>query len=173
MWPTATRQLPPPPRPSSTQATTAYARGHTGTAKTIPATKEMFWGLEYGPPNENLISVRQHRQPQQGYQLHRLQLLPETHHGGGTNPPRASLTPSRNCEGRSRLRNHRSLIPHPKATSPASACQRDLLGRRDVWRNGTPPLPRRAYRSLYPVGCGDATLTGYQTKKWLQSRCVS
>lgn len=31
----------------------------------------------------------------------------------------------------------------------------------------TTPLPSSGDRALYPVGCGDATLTGYQTKKWL------
>ncbi len=59
-----------------------YDEGYTpAPPRTIPATTKRCSGASIWTTQMSPYLCAQHRQPQQGYQLHRLQLLPETRLG--------------------------------------------------------------------------------------------
>ncbi len=146
-----------------------YDEGYTGTAKDYTGKyAEMFWSLNMDNSNESLISVRNIAALNTETYYIGFNCFPKLG-WGGTNPTQSLVDCFEDCEGapiaESKIFDplHPNLNRDPRLTANVIFSGDEMYG---VTVNTT-PLPSSGDRALYPVGCGDATLTGYQTKKWL------
>ena len=146
-----------------------YDEGYTGTAKDYTGNyASMFWSLNMDNSNESLISVRNIASLNTGTYYIGFNCFPKLG-WGGTNPTQSLVDCFEDCEGApiAESKIYDPLQPNvnrdPRLTANVIFSGDEMYG---VTVNTT-PLPSSGDRALYPVGCGDATLTGYQTKKWL------
>lgn len=146
-----------------------YDEGYTGTAKDYTGHfEEMFWGLNMDNSNESLISVRNIASLNKGTNYIGFNCFPKLG-WGGTNPTQSLVDTFEDCEG-APISESKIFDPlHPKANRDPRLIANVIFSGDEMYgvTVNTTPLPSSGDRALYPVGCGDATLTGYQTKKWL------
>lgn len=145
-----------------------YDGDYAGTAADYDGEYEtMFYGLNIDNSKESLITT------------YNLQGITDTEWigfncfpklgWGGTNPTQSLVDCFEDCEGAPIAKStiYDPLKPNvnrdPRLTANVIFSGDEYYG----ITVSTTPLPSSGDRALYPVGCGDATLTGYHTKKWL------
>ncbi len=145
-----------------------YDGDYAGTAKDYTGKyAEMFWGLNMQNSKEALIT-KNYVAGINGAGYIGFECFPKLG-WGGTNPTQSLVDAFEDCEGApiSESTIYNPLKPKenrdPRLTVNVIFSGDEMYG---VQVNTT-PLPSSGDRALYPNGCGDETLTGYQTKKWL------
>lgn len=148
-----------------------YDGDYSGTAKDYTGNyASMFWSLNMDNSNESLISVRNIASLNNGTYYIGFNCFP-TLGWGGTNPTQGLVDCFEDCEGapisESKIYDplHPNLNRDPRCTANIFFSGDEWYGEKIV----TTPLPSSGVRALYgrANACGDATLTGYHTKKWL------
>lgn len=146
-----------------------YDEGYSGTAKDYTGKyAEMFWGLNMDNSNESLISVRMISSLNKGTYFIGFECFPKLG-WGGLNPTQSYVDCFEDCEG-APIAESKIYDPlNPKANRDPRLSVNVIFSGDEMYgvKVVTTPLPSSGDRALYPVGCGDATLTGYQAKKWL------
>ncbi|MCH5232924.1 MAG: RagB/SusD family nutrient uptake outer membrane protein [Muribaculaceae bacterium] len=147
-----------------------YDEGYTGTAADYTGNYEsMFWGLNINNSNESLLT-RANIAGQNGSYYIGFECYP-TIGWGGTNPTQSLVDAFEDCYG---APIDKSAVYNPlrpwENRDPRLATNVIFSGQE--WYGltvNTYPLPSSGVRAIYGYAnaCGDATLTGYQTKKWL------
>ncbi len=142
---------------------------YAGTAKDYTGKyAEMFWDLNIDQSKESLLTVYNIASLGFGTYYIGFECFPKLG-WGGTNPTQSLVDAFEDCEGAPIAQStiYDPLKPNvnrdPRLTVNVIFSGDEMYG---VTVNTT-PLPSSGDRALYPVGCSDATLTGYQTKKWL------
>lgn len=146
-----------------------WDREYAGTAKDYDGRyAEMFWGLNMDNTNEGLLVVHSIASLNQGTYFIGFEAFPKLG-WGGTNPTQDYVDCFEDCEG--------APIAKSKIYDPLKPNEnRDpRLGVNVIFSGetmygvevNTTPLPSSGDRALFPMGCSDATLTGYHAKKWL------
>lgn len=145
-----------------------YDGDYAGTAKDYTGKyAEMFWGLNLASSNEG-IWVYNNIAGTNGQGFIGFETFP-TIGWGGTNPTQGLVDAFEDCEGApiSESTIYNPLEPNKNRDPRLNV---NVIFSGDEWYDivvDTKPLQSAGVRALYPVGCGDATLTGYQAKKWL------
>ncbi|MCM1029000.1 MAG: RagB/SusD family nutrient uptake outer membrane protein [Pseudoflavonifractor sp.] len=146
-----------------------YDEGYTGTAKDYTGKyAEMFWGLNMDNSNESLYSTHYIASLNKGTEFIGFECFPKLG-WGGTNPTQGLVDAFEDCEG-APISKSTIYDPLNPAANRDPRLAVNVIFSGDVMYGvevNTTPLPSSGDRALYPVGCGDATLTGYQAKKWL------
>lgn len=146
-----------------------YDEGYNGTAKDYDGKyAEMFWGLNMDNSNESLLSVHNIASLNEGSYFIGFECFPKLG-WGGTNPTQSYVDCFEDCEG-APIAESKIYDPlNPKANRDPRLTVNVIFSGDEMYgvTVNTTPLPSSGDRALYPVGCGDATLTGYQAKKWL------
>ena len=146
-----------------------YEGDYAGTAKDYTGNyASLFWDLNIDNSKESLLTKYYFGGSIQSTYYIGFNAFP-TLGWGGTNPTQGFVDCFEDCEGapisESKIFDplHPNLNRDPRLTA-------NVFFSGDHWYDveiDTKPLPSAGVRALYPVGCGDATLTGYHTKKWL------
>lgn len=145
-----------------------YDGDYAGTAKDYTGKyAEMFWGLNLASSNEG-IWVYNNIAGTNGSGFIAFEAFP-TIGWGGTNPTQGFVDTFEDCEG-APIAQSTIYDPLKPNVNRDPRLNVNVIFSGDKWYDivvDTKPLKSAGVRALYPVGCGDATLTGYQAKKWL------
>lgn len=150
-----------------------YDGEYAGTAKDYTGKyAEMFWDLNIDQSKESLLTVYNIASSGFGTYYIGFECFPKLG-WGGTNPTQSLVDAFEDCEGAPIAEStiYNPLKPKENRDPRLTV---NVIFSGDVMYGvtvNTTPLPSSGDRALYPVGCGDATLTGYQTKKWLDPDC--
>lgn len=146
-----------------------YDGDYSGTAKDYTGKyAEMFWGSNIDNSNEGMLVVHSIPGLGTGTNFIGFECFPKLG-WGGTNPTQSYVDCFEDCEG-APIAESKIYDPlNPKANRDPRLAVNVIFSGDEMYgvTVNTTPLPSSGDRALYPVGCGDATLTGYQAKKWL------
>lgn len=142
--------------------------GYAGDAKNYTGEyAKMFWGLNLDNTNESLLTHHNIAGFNGTYYIG-FNCFPKLG-WGGTNPTQSLVDAFEDCEG-APIAESKIYDPlHPELNRDPRCAVNVLFSGQTYYGQtvNTAPLPSNGNTALYPVGCGDATLTGYQTLKWL------
>lgn len=148
-----------------------YDGNYSGTAKDYTGSyAEMFWGLNMANSKEALICKNHIASLDQGADFIGFEAFP-TVGWGGTNPTQGLVDCFEDCEGAPIAKSTVYDPLHPDQNRDPRLKVNVLFSGEEMYgfEVNTKPLNSAGVRALFgnAGACGDATLTGYHARKWL------
>lgn len=146
-----------------------YDGDYSGDAKNYTGKyAEMFWDLNIDNSREGMLVTYNISSLGEGSYFIGFEAFPKLG-WGGLNPTQSYVDCFEDCEG-APIAESKIYDPlHPELNRDPRLCVNVLFSGQTLYGRtvNTTPLPSSGDTALYPVGCGDATLTGYHARKWL------